>query len=133
MSVPAIIFEYVAKEEIYEDNEYIIREGSLGEWVYVVLEGRVKVRKISSKGLVTLDTLKEGDIFGEMVLWQIGKGTRSASVIADGTVTVGVLDTQRLHREYEQLSPRLKSLMKSLIIRLRETTKKAVIMAVDSR
>ena len=132
MSIDEFIYAFVAKEETYNDNDHIIREGASGDWVYLLIEGRVKVKKMTSKGLLTIDTLKEGDIFGEMILWQSGRGTRTASIIADGKVKVGVLDTEAVLREYEKLSPRLKDLMKSLIKRLSETTKQVVTIAVES-
>jgi CRP-like cAMP-binding protein len=132
MSIDEFIFAFVAKEESYRDNDYIIKEGASGDWVYLIIEGKVKVKKMTSKGLLTIDTLKEGEIFGEMILWQSGRGARTASVLADGPVKVGVLDTEALLREYEKLSPRLKDLMRSLIKRLNETTKKAVTLAVES-
>jgi CRP-like cAMP-binding protein len=132
MSIDEFIFAFVAKEESYNDNDYIIKEGASGDWVYMIIEGKVKVKKMTSKGLLTIDTLKEGEIFGEMILWQAGRGARTASVIADGAVKAGVLDTEALLREYEKLSPRLKDLMRSLIKRLNETTRKAVTLAVES-
>ena len=132
MSVNSFVYGYMVSEETYEANDYIIKEGSKGDWVYVILEGQVKVKKMTSKGMVTIDTLKEGEIFGEMTLWQLGKSSRSASVIADGPVKVGLLSTERLLKDYESISPQLKTLLKSLIMRLAETTKNAAILAVES-
>ena len=132
MSVNSFVYGYMVSEETYEANDYIIKEGSKGDWVYVILEGQVKVKKMTSKGMVTIDTLKEGEIFGEMTLWQLGKSSRSASVIADGLVKVGLLSTERLLKDYESISPQLKTLLKSLIMRLAETTKNAAILAVES-
>jgi CRP-like cAMP-binding protein len=131
MTIQKFIFGYLADEEVYKDTEYIIKEGSSGEWVYVVLEGQVTVKKMTPKGLVTLDNLKEGDIFGEMILWQTGKGVRTASVIADGRVKVGILNIDQLRQDYESISPRLKSVMNSLMKRLEATTQKAVTKAVE--
>jgi CRP-like cAMP-binding protein len=132
MTMEQFLYAYVAKEERYRDNDYIIKEGSRGDWIYLVLEGVVKVKKMTGKGLITIDILKEGDIFGEMILWKFGLGTRTASVIADGPVKVGVLDTTALLKDYEKVSPRLKDLMRSLINRLNETTNNAVALAVES-
>jgi CRP-like cAMP-binding protein len=132
MAIEQSIYSYIAKEENYQDNDYIIKEGTPGNWVYLILEGQVKVKKITSKGLITIDQLKEGDIFGEMALWRAEQGTRTASVMADGPVKVGVLDTEFLLKDYEKLSPKLKDLMKSLIKRLYETTQQAVNVAVNS-
>ncbi len=133
MSVAAFLYEYLENEESYGDNEYIIKEGNTGDWMYMIIEGQVKVKKMTSNGAVTIDTLKKGDIFGDMVLWQALKAARSASVIADGPVRVGVLNKERLQQDYESISPRLKSLMKSLIIKLTEATEKAAILAVESK
>jgi CRP-like cAMP-binding protein len=132
MTIEQFIYAYIAKEEKYKDNDPIIKEGTSGGWVYLLLEGQVKVKKMTSKGLITIDSLKEGDIFGEMILWHFGQGTRTASVVADGPVKVGVLETEALLKDYERLSPRLKNLMNSLIMRLEEATKKAVTLAVES-
>jgi CRP-like cAMP-binding protein len=132
MPVDEFIYAYVAKEEDYKDNDTIVKEGTSGDWIYVILEGQVKVKRMTAKGHLTVDTLKEGDIFGEMVLWQSGQGARTASIIAAGPVKVGVLDKEFLLKEYEKLSPRLKDLMRSLIKRLNETTQKAVNLALAS-
>jgi len=132
MTIDEFTYAFIAKEEDYSDNDYIIKEGTSGDWVYIILEGKVKVKKMTAKGLITVDTLKEGEIFGEMILWQAGRGSRTASIVADGPVKVGVLDTEALLKEYEKLSPRLKGLMKSLIKRLSETTQKAVTIAVET-
>jgi CRP-like cAMP-binding protein len=131
MTIEQSIYSYIAKEENYQDNDFIIKEGTRGNWAYLILEGQVKVKKTTSKGLITIDLLKEGDIFGEMVIWRAEQGTRTASIIADGPVKVGVLDTEFLLKDYEKLSPKLKDLMKSLIKRLYETTQQAVNVAVD--
>ena len=130
MAVDQFIHAYIAREETYNDNDYIIKEGTSGGWVYYILEGQVKVRKLTSKGLVTIDTLKQGDIFGEMILWQSGRGLRTASIIANGPVKVGLLDSEYLLKDYETLSPRLKDLMRSLMKRLHDTTKMAVALAI---
>ena len=131
MPIDNFLFSYVAQEEEYNEGEAIIEEGSRGDWIYLMLQGRAKVKKTTPKGRVAIETLLEGDIFGEMILWQAGKGARSASIIAETYVKVGVLDTKRLIKEYESISPRLKSLIRSLIQRLSDTTNKAVILTVD--
>ena len=132
MAIDENILVYMAKEETYEGGTPIIKEGARGDWVYVLLEGKAKVKKMTSKGVVAIDSLAEGDIFGEMILWGGGQGVRTASVIADGWVKVGVLDTEHLRRDYSSVSPRIKSLFRSLISRLRDTTEKAVSIAVES-
>ena len=129
MAIEKFLYSYISQEEEYNKGDTIIKEGSRGEWVYIILEGSVKVKKMTAKGLVTVDTLKEGDIFGEMVLWQSGKVSRTASVIAETDVKVGLLNTELLIKEYESIPPRLKNLFESLIHRLAITTQRAVKLA----
>ena len=131
MVIENFLYAYISQEERYDEGVVIIKEGSKGHWVYIVLDGTVKVKKKTSKGVVTIDTLTEGDIFGEMILWQTGQGTRTASVIAETKVRVGVLDTELLMKEYETISPRLKSLIGSLIQRLASTTQRVVKLAIE--
>jgi CRP-like cAMP-binding protein len=99
----------------------------------VILEGSAKVRKRTRKGVVTLDTLSEGDIFGEMVLLETGQELRSASVVAaGGLVRLGVLDSERLVKDYGTLSPQLRALMRSLIRRLKEATSSVCNVVVEN-
>jgi len=132
MPIDQSVYGYIAKEERHQDKDYIIKEGSKGYWIYVILEGKVKVKKKTPKGLVTIHTLSEGDIIGEMILWPAGEGERIASVIAEGPTVLGLLDTDRIIKEYESVSPRLKNLLKDLILKLNETTRKAVSLAAET-
>jgi hypothetical protein len=66
-----------------------------------------------------------------MAFWQHQQRVRSASIVADGTVRVGVLDGERLLRELESISPHLKSLIRTLMVRLKETTDRAIAMATE--
>lgn len=129
-TIDALVHTYVASEKAYSGGSVIIEEGSTGNWIYIVLEGQVKIKKATHKGTVTMDTLKVGDVFGEMVLLKQQEG-RTASVVADGQALIGTLDTDRIIFDFESLSPQLKSLVRSLILRLEETTQKAVTLAVD--
>lgn len=132
MGLEQFVYGYIALEEPYEDKAVIIEEGNKGDWIYVIIEGQVKVKKRTSGDTVTLQTLREGEFFGEMALLEPGKRIRTASVIAEGPVRVGVLDTERLIKEYETVSPRLRALFRSMTTKLRETTKKAVEMVEES-
>ena len=122
MPVQPTLHAYVAGEEFYPNGSVIIEEGTVGDWVYVILEGSVKVRKKTPKGSVTVDTLKEGDVFGEMGFLEGGKRLRSASVVASGDVWVGVLDGEKLTRDLEELPSNLRALIRSLVLKLREIT-----------
>jgi len=130
MAIDSIIYVYVVKEEVIQPNVSIIEEGAKGDWLFVVLKGKVKVKKRIQKRLVTIDTLGEGAIVGEIpFLLKTQDKLRTASVVSEGVVKLGILDKERLEKEYELLSPQLKSLIKTLVLRLKETTKKASLLA----
>ena len=119
------LHSYIVEGTTYSNREVIIEEGSKGSWIYVILEGIAKVKKRTAKGMVTVDILRVGEVFGEMAFLEGGMNTRSASVIAaDGEVRVGLLDTQKLIDDYEAVPSELKTLIRSLMQKLRNTTSK---------
>jgi CRP-like cAMP-binding protein len=130
MVLESFIYGYIVKEEFFSDQAKIIEEGKYGDWVYVVMEGRVKTKKRTSKGMLTINTLGEGSVIGEIPFLKKTDRLRTASIVADGQVKLGVLDKDRLEKEYEALSPQLKSLCRTMVLRLEETTKKASLLAV---
>ena len=133
MTVDSKVIGYMVSEERFSDKAVIIKEGNIGDWVYVILEGRVKIKKQTSKGLLTIDTLSEGNFIGEMALLKQSNSKRTASAVADGPVVLGVLDSVRLLQEWEAQPVRIKKLISNLIQNLEETTKKAADMIVGSQ
>ena len=125
MPIDPVVYEYIASEVECPADEVIIEEGSKGDWVYVVLEGHVKVKKRTQKGLIVIDTLSEGDIFGEIAFLEGEDADRSATVMAaEGSVRLGILDKELLIKHYSAMSPTLRAIIKSLAIKVRETTKR---------
>jgi CRP-like cAMP-binding protein len=125
-----LLWAYVAREEDYPEDVIIIKEGTWGDWAYIILEGRAKVTKETTEGTLTLGTLEEGAVFGEVGFFEVNGGNRSASVIAsDGPVRVGVLDSNLLRKDYEALSLELRELLKALVIRLKKSSDRLSSMA----
>jgi CRP-like cAMP-binding protein len=134
MAINQIVYAYVTEEETYPETAVIIQEGVKNDWVYVILEGNVKIKKKTSRGQVTLATLKEGDVLGEMAFLALGEGVRSVSAIAsDGPVRVGLLDTHRLVHDYETVSPRIKYLIRLLIKRLQSANEKVCEIVLQAK
>jgi CRP-like cAMP-binding protein len=134
MPVDMNLLEYLASEFTCPDGAVIIEEGSKGDWIYVILEGYAKVKKRTPKGMVIIDTLKQGDVFGEIAFLEGETAGRSATVVAaEGPVKVGILDKDSLARQYNEMSPMLRALTRSLATKLRETTSKicATLIAQD--
>jgi CRP-like cAMP-binding protein len=69
----------VGKRRTYGPDEVLVREGSTGTALYVVLSGRARV----VRGEEQLAQLRPGDFFGELAL--IEEHPRSATVIAEET------------------------------------------------
>lgn len=134
MAIDPIVYEYISSEVKCPANEVIIEEGSRGDWVYVVLEGHVKVKKRTPKGVVVIDTLSEGDIFGELAFFEGEDAARSATVVAaEGPVRLGILDKEHLIKHYDVLSPTLRAIVRSLAVKVRDTTARICSTLVASK
>ncbi len=125
MAIEGFIYGYVLEEETYTHKSTIIEEGSKGDWLYVVLEGKVKIKKQTPKGMVTIETVGEGGIIGEAAMLKKTDNLRTASVMAEGNVVMGLLDRDRLEKEYQLLSPQLRNLIRVLIQRMENAARKA--------
>lgn len=65
----------------FREGETIVREGSTGAWLYVIIDGSVTVQKTAAGHRTELASLHPGDSFGEMSL--VDRELRCASVIAE--------------------------------------------------
>lgn len=101
----------------YPKDTAIIREGEEDHSFYIVLSGLVSVEKNGQQ----IDSLQEGDCFGEM--GYLTKAKRSASVIAKTDVALIQVNSSTLDRAEEGTQLRfLKIFVKTLIGRLADTT-----------
>ncbi len=73
----------LSSERVFEDGDYLCREGELGDELFVVVEGQVCVAKQSDGTTRTLRTLRAGEQVGELAI--LREQPRSASVIAQGS------------------------------------------------
>jgi CRP-like cAMP-binding protein len=71
----------IATERIFPPGEYLCREGDLGDELFVIVEGQVRVTKGANGAVRTLRTLRAGDHIGELAI--LREGPRSASVVAE--------------------------------------------------
>jgi hypothetical protein len=122
---PLVDYMYVINEEQFRDGEKIVSEGGHGNWIWVILEGRVRITKETSNGPMTLAQLGEGCFVGALASFLLRGHVRSATVTAVGDVQLGVLDARRLSGEYASLSSGFRGLLLSLDGRLRKVTDRA--------
>lgn len=133
MALDPILHKYVSSQESYNDKDIIIEEGGHGDWVYLILEGQVKVKKKADRKSLTITTLKAGSVFGELIYLQGKKGPRTASIVADGPVTVGLLNIELIEKEYSMVSPLLKKIISNLTTRLQDSTNHLVSLYIKGK
>jgi len=80
--------------KVYASGEIIFNEGSTGEVMYVIQSGKVKITKRTESEEVTIATLGEGEIFGEMAVFD--RLPRSATAVALGDARVLSVDKKKL-------------------------------------
>jgi CRP/FNR family transcriptional regulator, cyclic AMP receptor protein len=78
---------HLFKEKIFEKQEIIFEEGSIGSTMMIITSGEVRISQLadsSSESEEALVILKKGDVFGEMALLE--DLPRSATTIAHTSV-----------------------------------------------
>ena len=86
--------------KVYRDGETIVRQGEVGDCMYVIQTGQVEVLQEKNDKEVRLAVLGEGDFFGEMALFE--REVRSATVRAFGEVRVLTVDKRTLLRRINE-------------------------------
>ena len=92
----------------YGDRQAVVRQGETGDCMYAIQNGRVEVVRETDGGEVRVAVLEEGDIFGEMAIFE--KEVRSATVRALGEARVLSIDKRTFLRRVQEdpsLLPRL--------------------------
>ena len=114
----------------FENGNYIFLEDSEGEQCFFVLEGSVKVTRLSKDGReVILAMLNEGEFFGEMSL--LDGESRSANVIALEKTKVLTLDRNdfiEVVNDYPQIAVQL---LKELARRLRKSDRQIASLSLS--
>jgi CRP-like cAMP-binding protein len=102
----------------YKDGEVIVRQGEIGDCMYLIQEGEVEVIQRHGDREFCLSVLGPGDFFGEMAL--IEKEVRVATVRAVGRACVLSVEKRAfIHRMHEDASFAFR-LIKKLSERIRQ-------------
>jgi CRP-like cAMP-binding protein len=105
--------------KLYPDGENIIRQGEMGQSMYVVQSGRVEVVQSLPDGAEQhLAYLEAGDFFGEMSVFE--QEVRSATVRAAGEARVLKIDKKTLMRRIREDPLLAVNLLKTMSHRIRE-------------
>jgi CRP/FNR family cyclic AMP-dependent transcriptional regulator len=92
--------EQGAVGKVYQDGEVIVRQGEVGNCLYVIQSGKAEVVEEVSGNTVPLSVLGENDFFGEMAIFE--DRVRSATVRALGAVRVLTVDKKTLLRRIQE-------------------------------
>jgi CRP-like cAMP-binding protein len=104
---------------IYEDGEIIVREGDVGDCMFVIQEGEVEILTDENGKQIQLATRQAGEFIGEMAIFE--RDVRSATIRAKGQVRILTVDKKnfmsRIHEDpslafriVETMSHRLREL-----------------------
>ena len=108
----------VSTRRKFSANEYLMKEGEPGYEAYVILNGKVEVTTVVGGNKLSLITLKEGDIIGEMAL--ILQAPRSANVQAIEDTVVLIINEETMKQGLGLLPPWMGKIVDSLADRLRQ-------------
>ena len=86
--------------KVYEDGEILIRQGEVGDCMYVIQEGKVEVLIEENGQEVQLAIRSAGDFIGEMAIFE--RDVRSATIRALGQVRVLTIDKKNFLRRIHQ-------------------------------
>jgi len=104
--------------KIYADGEVIVRQGEVGDCMYVVQSGRVEVVQATDLGEQRLAFLETGDFFGEMSVFE--RERRSATVRASGEARVLKVDKKTLLRRIKEDPLLAVNLLETMSHRIRD-------------
>jgi len=84
----------------YANGEIIVREGEAGDCMFAIQQGRFEVLRGGKNGEVRVAVLEEGEIFGEMAIFE--REVRSATVRALGEARVLTVDKKTFLRRVQE-------------------------------
>ncbi len=80
------LLAFVSQRIIFEKGENILSEGEPGDDAFIICRGKARVFKNIKGQSIQINTLSEGDVFGELAI--ISNCPRSATVVAETDLVV---------------------------------------------
>jgi len=105
-------------EKNLKEGEILFKEGDVGDEMYLIKSGKIKISKGGGDIEKTLAFLKEGDFFGEMAI--IDGSPRSASATAVEETKLVITEKTSFTAQVKK-NPLIEYLIETLIKRLRTT------------
>jgi CRP-like cAMP-binding protein len=108
--------------KVYHDGDVIIRQGDVGDCMYVIQEGQVEIILESQGQEIQLQVHGSGAFFGEMAIFD--KDVRSATVRALGDAKVLTVDKKNFMRRVHEDPSLAFHLVETMSQRIRELVDK---------
>ena len=108
------------QEEEFEQNALIFEEGEIGDCMYIIYKGEVKIHK----GETTLVVLKEKEVFGELAL--LDAELRSASATANTDCILFRIEQEPFYELIDNRPEVARGFIKILCQRLRAQNERSV-------
>lgn len=110
----------------YQPGDLILTEGTYGNQTFLIQSGEVMICKdIDGHQRIPIATLGEGEMFGEMCLFE-ETGARTASVVAQTAVHVELIPRQQIEQAMAEAAPIIQALLKTLSHRLAQTSRQNI-------
>lgn len=110
----------------FEKDEIIFKRGDLGDRLYIVKDGLVRIYIDDKDMEETIALMKQGDLFGELALYDNHQRSANAAVLTSATILIFTLAKfEELKTKNPQITSKiLQIILKILSKRLRLTTMK---------
>lgn len=109
----------MSTELTLQPGELIIREGEIGDAMYIIVEGRVQVRKHARDGDIVLAERGAGEVIGEMSV--LDQAPRVASVLALTPVRALVIDQETFMALLDWSPTAARAILRTFAMRIRST------------
>ena len=113
----------ISTKESCQDGQVIFEEGTYGDQVYVILTGGVEISKVGKEKKFIVNTLKQGEVFGELGFF--GGFERTATATAVGKTEIGLVDLASADSELGKLSKDVWFLLKVMVERYKNLIDRA--------
>ncbi len=110
--------------KVYQQGDVIVRQGEVGECMYVISSGKAEVLVKKGRKQVRLAILGERDFFGEMAIFD--RERRSATVRAMGEVRAIAMDKKTFEKRIVQMPWLAFDVLEKMSRRIRETDRDLV-------
>jgi CRP-like cAMP-binding protein len=111
----------IAEEESFSDGDIIVQQGELGDMMFIIASGEVRVFSTKDQNEVELARRKKGEYVGEMAL--ISKEPRIATVTAIGNVHTLCIDQKSFESLLRDRPDASLAVIQVLCDRLKEASK----------